>query len=527
MEQREQKPEEGNKVLAAGQRPNLEPRRKIETLPKHTRVIRIVTAAIATAAAMVCLALSVPNLGSMTATSDSPRGSNPPWFPSLMAFEHYDSGRTKLFERAHFTGSFVRENTVDVRISPGEYPTPYNVVYLSRDSLFIFGGGYGDKGGTGTFVARVNPHTLQTVWFNQLINTVETDEWNYPGVLSALQDGFLYMIYGYRLAKLDPRDGRVLGQIELPTLAAPRDTSYNGLTGLPDGTLVAKSVYRQAGCEEQGFSAFLNCPNPLDVPNSIVVAINPRTLQIIDQVVAPQFIGGRISATEFEDHSYIYLPGQTTLFRYIYEGRHLTLDTSWNPGKVVLPDQSGPTAPAIMNDWVIAATNAVPAPTPLSVIAINQADASRQFSIQPFAAVPSPQSLSPSAVSVDPLRNRIYALDALAGRIAALELSNNGLQTVWTKPQRTLEFLALIGSAQRRVLVGTDVPPTQQVGANTNDWVVWRNAGTGDEIARSPLLQAVNGGTMVEPGYAGRMYFLAQNGNIIELTVRPLSPTGE
>ena len=85
------------------------------------------------------------------------------------------------------------------------------------------------------------------MWFNQLINTVETDEWNYPGVLSALQDGFLYLIYGYRLAKFDPQDGRVLDQIELPTLAAPRDTSYNGLSGLPDGTLVAKSVYRQAG----------------------------------------------------------------------------------------------------------------------------------------------------------------------------------------------------------------------------------------------------------------------------------------
>jgi len=471
-------------------------------------------------------AFSAPNLGSMATSGDIQGGSNPPWFPSLMAFEHYDSGRTKLFEQAHFTGSFVRDNTaVDVRISPGEYPTPYNVVYLSGASLFIFGGAYGDKGGTGSFVARVNPQTLQTVWSNQLINTVETDEWNYPGVLSALQDGFLYLIYGYRLAKLDPRNGQVLGQIELPTLAAPRDTSYNGLSGLPDGTLVAKSVYRQAGCEEQGFSAFLKCPDPTDVPNSVVVAIDPRTLQIIDQVVAPQFIGGRITATEFENHSYIYLTGQTTVFRYIYEDGHLTLDTSWNPGtNIVLKGQSGPTAVAVMNDWVVLETNALPAATPLSVIAINQADASKQLSTQPFPTLPLGQSWSPSAVSVDPLHNRIFALDGLAGQIASLELSDNALHTVWTAPQRTTEFLALIGSAQRRVLVGTDVPPGQQIGANTQDWVVWRNADTGDELARSPLLQAVNGGTMVEPGYAGRMYFLAQNGNIIELTVRPVSP---
>lgn len=452
-------------------------------------------------------------------------GANPPWFPSLMAFEHYDSGRTKLFEQARFTGSFAGDNAVDVRVSPGEYPTPYNVVYLSRDSLFVFGGAYGDKGGTGSFVARVDPQTLQTVWFNQLINTVETGDWNYPGVLSALNDGYLYLIYGYHLAKLDPRDGRVLGQIELPTLAAPGDTSYNGLSGLPDGTLVAKSVYRQAGCTEQGFLAFTKCPDPLDVPNSMVVAIDPRTLEIIDQVVAPEFIGGRITATEFQNHSYVYLTGQTTVFRYIYENRRLTLDTSWNPGKVVLPGQKGPTAVAVMNDWVAFATNALPAFRKMSVIAINQADASKQFSSQPFAR--SLQSWSPSAVSVDPLRNRIFVVDGLAGQIASLELHDNGLQTVWTAPQRTIEFLALIGSAHRRVLVGTDVPRGQQIGANTQDWVVWRNADTGEEIARSPLLQAVNGGTMVEPGYAGHMYFLAQSGDIVELTARRQRPGQE
>jgi hypothetical protein len=489
-------------------------------MSKHTRFTRIGMAAVATATALLC-ALSV------TTPAGAQSGSNPPWFPSLMAFEHYDSGRTKLFEHAHFTGSFARDNAVDVRISPDEYPTPYNIVYLSGNSLYIFGGAYGDRGGTGSFVARVDPQTLQTVWFNQLINTVETNEWNYPGVLSALKDGFLYLIYGYRLAKLDPRDGRVLGQIELPTLAAPRDTSYNGLSGLPDGTLVAKSVYRQAGCEEQGFSAFLNCPDPTDVPNSMVVAIDPRTLEIIDQVVAPEFVGGRITATEFENRFYVYLTGQTTVFRYIYEDRQLMLDTSWNPGAVVLPGQSGPTAVAVMNDWVVLETNAVPADTPMSVVAINQADASRQFSSQPFPALPLRQSWSPSAVTVDPLRNRIFALDGLAGRIVALELRDDGLHTVWTAPQRTLEFLALIGPAQRRVLVGTDVPLGQQVGSNTNDWVVWRNAETGDEIARSPLLQAVNGGTMVEPAYAGRMYFLAENGNIIELTVRPVRPGKE
>src|SRR6516162_3926186 len=109
-------------------------------------------------------------------------GPNPPWYPSLMASEHYDSGRTHLFEQANFNGSFNRLNQVDVLQSPADQPylTPYNVVYRNADSMFIYGGGYGDKGGQGAYIAKVDPKTLQRVWFKQLILT--GDNWNYPGV---------------------------------------------------------------------------------------------------------------------------------------------------------------------------------------------------------------------------------------------------------------------------------------------------------------------------------------------------------
>ena len=39
----------------------------------------------------------------------------------------------------------------------------------------------------------------------QLIDIAETGEWNYPGVPSLLNNGLLYVIYGYRLAVLDRR----------------------------------------------------------------------------------------------------------------------------------------------------------------------------------------------------------------------------------------------------------------------------------------------------------------------------------
>lgn len=209
---------------------------------------------------------------------------------------------------------------MSVRYSPAEYPTPYNVVYLSPNDVFVYGGGYGDvKGGTGAFVAKVNPVSLKTIWYNKLIDTVVTNEWDYPGVLSILRDGYLYVIYGYRLAKLNPTDGSLIGKpLELPTLAAQRDTSYNGLDALPDGTLIAKTVYREAGCEEQGFSAFLGCPHADRVPNSLIVAIDPQAMQVLGVVAAPEFIGGRLTTARFNGRDYIYLAGTTTAFRYLY-----------------------------------------------------------------------------------------------------------------------------------------------------------------------------------------------------------------
>jgi hypothetical protein len=498
-------------------------------MPRAGRTLRLLVLAVL-AVLSVTAALASAGSGSASRSAGSVR--NPPWFPSLMASENYDSARTKLFQQAQFNGSFVRPNVVKVRISRDDYLTPYNVVYRDAHSMFVYGGGFGDKGGTGAFVARVNPSTLQTVWFHQLINTNQTNEWDYPGVVAILRNGRLYVIYGYRLAKLDPRTGHVLAQVELPTPAAPRDTSYNGFDALPDGTLIAKAIYREAGCEEQGFSAFRLCPNPTDIPNSIIVAINPRTLKVIDQTLAPQPIGGRLTAVRFKGKDYIYIAGSTQIYRYRFVGGHLLPDRTWGPVTYLDPNsgQTNASAVVVMKGWVVFADNGTPvtdrtAPSPwMTVMAINQADASKKFAIQPFKAFRSgpryPVSFSPSAVSVDPARNEIFVLDAGPGRIVDLQLRSDGLHTVWTRRQRTTEFLALIGPPARRVLVGTDIPFGQPLGTNRNDQVVWRDAATGRELARSRRLPAILSGTMVQPGYAARMYYL-QVHKLIELTVSP------
>ena len=465
---------------------------------------------------------------------------NPPWYPSLEAFEHYNSGRSHVFPEATFGGTYSGSNTVDVLSSPIVYPSGYNMAYLDSNNIFIYGGGYGDVAGSiGAFVAKVDPTTLAPSWYNQLINTSINGEWDYPGSMGILQDGFIYVSYGYRLAKLN-KNGAIIDTLILPTGdAEPQNTSFNGFNATPDGIIVMKSVYRQAGCSIQGPDALLSCPDPSDVPSSILISVNPKTMQVIDNITLPAPVGARPTISTFNGKNYVYLLEPTTAIRYeVNEGKFI-LDNAWNPGTITLSGQTLCTSFVVINDWVVAQTNTLPASTALDVIAINQGDASKLYKLQPFAGDPIPPlvadafstqgpggvpaiSWAPMSVSADPENNLIYASDSLPGKIAAITITSGGLETVWKADQTTTEFTTLIGPQANRVIVGTDIPGPEIPGNNTNDFAVWRNAATGEELARSPLLPAMTQGTMIQPYYNGDMFFEGQSGILIKLMPRPL-----
>ncbi|MFI0434132.1 MAG: hypothetical protein ACH350_00190 [Parachlamydiaceae bacterium] len=461
---------------------------------------------------------------------------NRPWLPSLSSFEHYNSGRSHVFPKAIFGGSYKKKNRVRIVKSKPIYPSGYNMCYLDHRRVFIYGGGYGDDAGSiGAFVAQVDPRTLEPIWYHQLIDTQKNGQWDYPGSLGILQDGYLYVSYGYRLSKLDARTGRLITTLELPTGGAlPENTSFNGFNATADGTIVMKSVYRQAGCTEQGPDALLDCPDPQDVPPSILVSINPITMQVIESITLPAPVGARPTIGRFQGREYVYLLESTTAIRYEIVKGQFILDHEWNPGTITSPGQTLCTSFSVMNDWVVAQTNTLPASTPLDVIAINQGDASKLYKKQPFLGDPIPPLLkaafstqgpggteavswAPMSLSVDPENDLIYASDALPGKIAALKMSAEKLEIVWTANQRTTEFTALIGPKKRRVLVGTHIPGFEIPGQNKHDFAIWREAKTGRELARSPLLPAMTQGTMIQPFYKGNLFYEGAAGNLIKL----------
>ncbi|MFJ3792157.1 hypothetical protein [Kitasatospora sp. NPDC090091] len=457
---------------------------------------------------------------------------NSPWYPTIAAFEVHDSNRTHLYPCAHFLGASSNNNQVFAHSSQQVYVTPYNIVDRGPNELFVYGGGYGDNSAaSGSFVSRVEPGTFNEVWRRVLINTNVTGEWDYPGVLNTLADGSLVVIYGYHIARIDAATGDVLAQTTLPTgQSAPGDTSYNGYDALPDGTIVAKTVNRQPGCTEQGFSAFLDCPDPTAVPPSIMVAIDPRTLQVVSQVTLPEMMGGRITTSSFNNADAIYLPGSSKLYRYTYANGSFAQDPTWGPVPYLQNGQTAASALAVINDYVVTMTNGgQPTSTPMSVVAVSQSDSSKTANIQPFANSGAKQSFIPSMVSVDPPNNRVYVMDAGAGKMAGVDLSGGNLSVAWSQDQTTLSFTTLIGPQDGRILIGTDIPVKFFKGLKeySTEQVVWRDARSGTELARSSQFPKMTQGILVTPGYAGLQYFLTANGNIIGLQVapKPASPS--
>jgi hypothetical protein len=451
------------------------------------------------------------------AQAQAPSRANAPWYPSLQAFEHYDSGRSHVFSKARFGGSFRGPNTVEeVRSAEGTYPSGYNMSYLNKNAAFIQGGSYGDvPGSIGPFVAKVDPQTLAPIWYTQLVNTVETGEWDYPGAMAIENDGYIYVVSGYRIFKVDPADGYVVDTLTLPTLVYMRNnypympptydttltenavnTSYNGINALPDGTIVVKSLYRVAGCTKNGPSALLECPDAQDVPASNLISVNPKTMQIIDNITLPAFAGARPTITRYLGVDYVYLLEKiSNAVRYSVHNGFFTPDNSWTPAAVPYLDQTTGGSLIVMNDWILGATNSIPAAGALTVFAINQGDASKVFLLQPYVDDPIPPELSAAfataaggaqaiswagmSLEADPENGLFYGVETLARKVAAFRITESGIETVWKKTQTTTEWATLIGRRKHRVWVGTAIPGAEIPGSNATNRVVWRDARTG------------------------------------------------
>ena len=258
-----------------------------------------------------------------------------------------------------------------------------------------------------------------------------------------------------------------------------------------------------------------------------MVAVDPKTFKLLSSVQLPELVPGRNTIAQFQGKEYIYPLGTSHLFRYEWNGKNLTLDPSWGPVSFLEKGQTPATVATPMGDWVVLMTNnMLPSNVSLSVVAISQADPTKIVRINPIPLKPLQKSFLPATLTTDLRNNRIYVWDFGAGKVAAVDFTQDGNMSVaWLQDQRTLGFMPLIGPADKRVLVGTNINPTSTLAelkdVTYTEQVLWRDAATGNILAQSDYFPAASQGVLPAPGYGGLMYDMLSNGHIMALQPTP------
>jgi hypothetical protein len=440
-------------------------------------------------------------------------------YTTVNAAEHADYGRSHVFEYATFGGSLDEDasNQVVVRTLPGFYPATYNIVTRYADEIFIYFGVYGDiEGSTGPTVARVDANTHEEVWSTQLAVYGNETAWNYPGVIGLHGNGMLVVVSGNTVATIDPDTGTIINQADLPQVD-PVNASYNGFVTTSDGTVFTKALFRT--CDEPGGLALARC---LDTEaTQTLLAIDPVSLEIVTQVELPEFATGRIPIGNHDGIDYVYLPGVNHLYRYRWENQSLVFDEDWGLVSVATEEDFGAMMPNIVGDWAF-----IPVITgsdkPMPVWAISTRDSTQRYMIQPFEGLPTRVSFAVAHGAFDPASGLLYAADTGVGYISAITFDpETGFDLLWLEEQTTSVFMQLIDTADRRVMVTSDlknflVNPLKA----KNEQVVFRDAATGRELARTGNLPRMSDGANISPGFGGRVYFPGKDGKVYAITIQ-------
>jgi hypothetical protein len=289
---------------------------------------------------------------------------------------------------------------------------------------------------------------------------------------------------------------------------------------MPDGRIVAKGIERgpcpplppSASASEEAFEGLL-CAAHNKLP-SVIVTVDPNDLTVLMSVKPAQPSTGRITAGQTDGIDYVYVAGDSTLFRYRYASGQLVLDDGWGPVTYRTGAQMPGTAPGILGDYVVIQTNFLPSFEPLTVTAADVRDGSRHFSITPFPG--SFVSWNPSKAALDTANHMIITNDSAARQMAGVHLDpESGLSIRWRRRETTLDFSALVGSPEDRNIV---VP---NFNLRSGDRTLWIDEATGRTLAASRVLGSTPApGNIVTPGFGGRFYYLSAAGVLWELSPR-------
>lgn len=472
--------------------------------------------------------------------------STPGYYPTLNGAEISDGQRSGLFPCASFTGSPSGPNAVYAFRSLDDYP---GVSYINNGLpgvIYLVGGEYpvpDDPRMVGPYIAKADAASGKEIWRTYLDNLNVTGRWIGNANLNILENGKIAFSWSNIVTLIDTGTGAILKTNTLPTGEADlKDVNFKHLTVAPDGTLILKDQTRPKGCTLQGTMAIIVCSmKGMPQQNSILVAVDPETLEVLDQLPLPEPAPAPHIVTEHGDKTAIYVGFLSSLRRYFWDSaaKKLSADESWQ----VSPMQSGQTtstAPSVIGDWISVQLNGLfTNKAASSVVVIHRDDASRQSVIFPFGKTLKPDEVSfaPPKGTADLATGMIYSADMGMKKVAGIKLNQKtgALETVFVLDQITNTFQPVIGPEGQRVLLLTDIKlasPDQTIMQavstlkNYTERLTWRDALTGKLLAESDYFEPLTINSLTTPGFGGRVYFPTAVGKgfyVLQVMPKPAS----
>jgi hypothetical protein len=144
-------------------------------------------------------------------------------------------------------------------------------------------------------------------------------------------------------------------------------------------------------------------------------------------------------------------------------------------------------------------------------------------------------SWAPPKAQTDTENSMIYSADMGVGKVAGIKIdqASGEMKTLWVVDDTTNAFQPLIGPKDARVMLLSNAKKNVQkepiklalFTANYTEQVTWRDAASGRIIAASDFFEPLTPGSLVTPGFGGRVYFPTGKGfMVLQVMPKPSSP---
>ena len=449
----------------------------------------------------------------------------PGYYSSLNGAEISDSERSGLFPCASFLGSRDGANSVFAWRSTDDYPGISYINNRKPGELYIVGGEFptlGDPNMAGPFIAKADAATGSQIWRTYLDNLNASGHWIANANLNILDNGNIAFSWSNQIVLIDGDTGLILKHNTLPGGDAPiANVNFKHMTIAPDRTLIMKDQTLPLGCKLQGTMAIIQCGmNGMKQPNSVLAAVNPDTLEVLDMLQLPEPASSPHVVTMFEGRIAIYIGMDTSARRYFWDSasKKLSADETW----VIHPmrkGQSTATAPSIVGDWIAFQLNGAGSETvSSSIVVASQKDAKNTKLIFPFGELKKGEwSFAPPKAGADPENHMIYSADMGLGKVAGIKLdaATGDMKVAFVLDDVTTTFQPLFGPPDKRVLLLTNMKRSVEeeplkaalFSANYKEQLTWRDAATGKILAESDFFEPLAINALTPPGFGGRVYF--------------------